>query len=114
MAKPFSQLYDKMPSEAKARVEARVQATLLEMNLQELRQQLTQLTQEDVAALLKVTQSYVSRVERRSGDILLSTLRTYVQALGGEVEIRVRVPGKDEVRLRQDDPINLEALTTVG
>ena len=111
MAKPFKKLIDKMSPEAQADVRARVQASLLEMNLQELRQQCTALTQEDVADLLKVTQAYVSKVERKTGDMMLSTLRAYVKALGGDIEIVVKIPGKPEVLLKQGDPVNLEALT---
>lgn len=110
MAKPFKDLFEKMSPEAKADVDARVKLSLLEMNLQELRQQHTALTQEDVAELLKVTQAYVSKVERRTGDMMLSTLRAYVKALGGDVEILVKIPGKPEVRLKQGDPVNLEAI----
>jgi hypothetical protein len=49
-----------MSPAAQKRVEERTQAMLLEMNLQELRQHCTELTQEDVARLLEVTQAYVS------------------------------------------------------
>lgn len=50
------------------------------------------LKQEDIAKRLKVSQSRVSRIER--GDIdtaQVSTLRAYAQALGGDLEISVRV-----------------------
>ena len=110
MAKPFKNLLKKMSPEAQADVDARVKLSLLEMNLQELRQQFTALTQEDVADLLKVTQAYVSKVERRTGDMMLSTLHAYVKALGGEVSILVKLPGKPEVRIKQGEAVNLEAL----
>jgi transcriptional regulator with XRE-family HTH domain len=73
---------------------------LLEMNLQELRQRCTELTQQDVAELLDVTQAYVSKLERR-GDMLVSTLYSFVKSLGGELEIRARLPGTGEVRITQ-------------
>jgi len=44
-------------------------------------------TQEQLAGKLRVTQAAVSRLERRT-DMHLSTLREFVRALGGEVEIR--------------------------
>ena len=43
-------------------------------------------TQEELAALLERSQSQVSETERRQ-DVLLSTLRSYVKALGGELEV---------------------------
>lgn len=78
------------------------------MNLQELRQHCTDLTQKDVADLLDVTQAYVSKFERR-GDVLLSTLFAYVQALGGELEIRAKLPGCGDVKITQFDHRGLGA-----
>jgi len=50
-------------------------------------------TQEDLAARLGVGQDTVSCIERRS-DILLSTLRRYVEAMGGELELLARFPNR--------------------
>jgi predicted XRE-type DNA-binding protein len=50
------------------------------------------MTQADVAAVLGVTQSRVSDIERgRSSTIELETLRAFAAALGGEIDIIVRV-----------------------
>jgi predicted transcriptional regulator len=103
-----------MSPEAQKRVRERTKAMLLEMNLQELRQHCTELTQDDVAELLDVTQAYVSKFERR-GDMLLSTLYAYVKALGGKIEIRATVPGAQEVRVTQFEHLGeLAALTGKG
>jgi hypothetical protein len=50
------------------------------------------LTQEQLAATMQVSQAQVSRVENQA-DLYLSTLRTYIEALGGELQIRVAFPG---------------------
>jgi len=100
MAKPFKNLVGRMSPDAQKRVQAKTQTMLLEMSLQELRQHCTDLTQGDVAELLAVTQPYVSKFERRE-DMLLSTLYAYVTALGGELEIRARLPGSAEIRVTQ-------------
>jgi len=111
MAKPFKNLVRRMSPEARKRIRQRTKAMLLEMNLQELRQRCTELTQNDVAKLLDVTQAYVSKFERR-GDMLLSTLYAYVKALGGKLEIRARVPGGRGVRVTQFERLgDLAALT---
>jgi transcriptional regulator with XRE-family HTH domain len=57
----------------------------LAMTLRELRE-FAQKTQEDVAETAAMTQSELSRLERRD-DHLLSTLRRYVEALGGRLEV---------------------------
>jgi predicted XRE-type DNA-binding protein len=115
MAKPFKNLVARMSPEAQERVKARTSAMLLEMNLQELRQRCTELTQQDVAELLDVTQAYVSKFERR-GDMLISTLYSFIKSLGGEVEIRATLPGTAEVRITQFEHLaeQLPALAAVG
>ena len=55
-------------------------------------------TQEQVAKAMRGTQATVSQIEGRS-DMRLSTLRSYVRALGGELEIFARF-GYVEYRLR--------------
>jgi len=115
MAKPFKTLTDKMSPERKARADARASRMLLEMDLQELRQRCTELTQEDVAELLHVTQAYVSKFERGE-DALLSSLYAHVRALGGELELRARFPGREEVRVTQYEEVGRlrEAMAAKG
>lgn len=50
-----------------------------------------QLTQETLAETLGMSQSEVSKVERRT-DIYVSTLRRYIEAMGGELQIFARFP----------------------
>ena len=72
------------------------QNEILEMNLKQLRQE-TGLTQQQMADAIGVAQSQLSRIEHRQ-DHIISTLRTYIQALGGELEI-VAVLGDKRVKL---------------
>jgi len=62
-----------------------VEKEVVRLTLRELREQLGK-TQAAVAALSKVSQAELSRAERRR-DHLISTLRRYVESLGGEIEI---------------------------
>jgi thiamine biosynthesis lipoprotein ApbE len=75
----------RLSPEAQARVRATVEAELEELTLKALRQDLA-LTQSEVSQSADMTQSELSRVESRN-DHLTSTLRRYVEALGGELEI---------------------------
>ena len=70
-----------------------------EMTLQELRQGITNFSQEDIAEMLRVTQGYVSKLERQD-DMLVSKLYAYVEALGGQVEIRAKFPSQ-EIQINQ-------------
>lgn len=94
MAKSFSELRSKMSPERRRRNAAEAERMLLEMTLQELRQSITTFSQEDIAEMLKVTQGYVSKLERQD-DMLVSKLYAYVEALGGQVEIRAKFPNQE-------------------
>jgi predicted transcriptional regulator len=77
----------RLSPEANKRVTKQVKSELEAMSLRELRQDLD-LTQQQVAERADMTQSELSRLEGRS-DLRLSTLRRYVEALGGELEISI-------------------------
>jgi transcriptional regulator with XRE-family HTH domain len=68
-----------------------------EMSLRELRKA-RKLTQARVAKILGTTQDSVSRLEKRS-DLLLSTLRKTVKAMGGDVHIIAEFPDRAPVVL---------------
>lgn len=99
MAKNFNELRAKMAPERRRRNAAEAERMLLELTLQELRHDVTKLSQEQVAEILDVTQGYISRLERQE-DMLVSNLYTYVEALGGRVEIRAKFPDH-EVQITQ-------------
>lgn len=68
-----------------------MQAAIDGIKLAELRQ-VRRLTQNEMAKKLKIDQSNVSRIERGRFDAVeIRTLRKYVEALGGELEIRVTI-----------------------
>jgi transcriptional regulator with XRE-family HTH domain len=68
-----------------------------EMSLRDLRKA-RKLTQTRVAKTLGITQDSVSRLEKRS-DLLLSTLRKTVKAMGGDVRIIAQFPDRSPVFL---------------
>ena len=72
------------------RVEAQTQALLAVVKLAELREA-RQATQQELAQALEMTQANVSRIEHED-DIYLSTLRRYVEALGGQLEVHAVFP----------------------
>lgn len=89
---------DRLPAKRRAKVERRA-AQLIEeeMTLRELRKAHA-LTQVDLARRLKIKQASVVKLERRS-DMLLSTLRRYIVAMGGELEIVAHLPNRAPVRI---------------
>jgi predicted transcriptional regulator len=98
MTRNWKSLKDsKLSPEALARVRARASAELEELTLKGLRQGLA-LTQTEVSRTASMTQSELSRLEARN-DHLTSTLRRYVEALGGELEVTA-VFGSRRVKIR--------------
>lgn len=78
----------------------KVAARAMELaTLKDLRQAARQ-TQEQLAAALGVRQDTISRLEKRS-DMLLSTMRHYVESMGGELELVARFPDRPPVVIRQ-------------
>ncbi len=98
MARNFRELEAKMPPASLARAKARAKEMMAEMLLAEVRKAVG-LTQEELAASLGIKQPTLSRLESQS-DMQISTLRNLVEALGGQLEIVVHMPGGD-IRLTQ-------------
>ena len=90
MAKPFKNLRAKMSPDAKASSIERARELRREIRLNELRGALG-ISQEELAELLDKKQAAISRLERRS-DMHVSTLRAFVKALGGKLEIIAQFP----------------------
>lgn len=111
MAKNFSTLKAKMSSEAQARAEARTAQMAREMPLFELRRA-RDLSQANLANVLNVSQAAVSKLERRT-DMYISTLRSHIQAMGGELEVVAKFPD-GEVRITNFEASSKEASEQIG
>ncbi len=83
----------KLSPEAQARVNVRVAATIAELPLAGLRRA-RELSQQTLAGAMGVSQSEISKIERRS-DVYVSTLRSFIEAMGGELAIIARFPEGD-------------------
>lgn len=102
MAKKYSDLRMKMPATERAEVDKRVQEELARMPLYRIRRA-RQLTQKQLADLLEIDQPSVSKLERRT-DMYVSTLRNFVEAMNGRIEIKAVFPeGEYEIVQFGDD-----------
>jgi DNA-binding XRE family transcriptional regulator len=86
MARNFKELQAKMSPAVRAEVDAWVKETIKNMPLDELRHA-REMTQVNLAKVLGVPQGSISKLERRT-DMYLSTLRSYIEAMGGRLELR--------------------------
>jgi DNA-binding XRE family transcriptional regulator len=94
----FDRLRAGLSAESRAKADALTEAMERDLSLAELRRARA-MTQEQLAADLHVGQASIAKLERRT-DMYLSTLRRFVEAMGGELEIVARFPDQPHVRLR--------------
>lgn len=88
----FEEFRRPMTPERRARIDAIKQEMLHEMELYQLREQ-AEISQVELAKRLKTAQGAISRLEHQP-DMLVSTLREYVQAMGGQLEVSAKIGGR--------------------
>ena len=94
----FSDLRERMAPERRARNRLATASMLTEMPLHELRRALD-FSQAALAEALETDQGNISRLEQRA-DMYISTLRRYVEAIGGTLDLVARFP-EGEARITQ-------------
>ena len=97
MAKSYEVLRNRIPEKQRARIEKKAGKILEEMSLNDIRLS-RRCSQNELAELLEIRQASVSKLERRS-DIHVSSLRKYIEALGGKLVIQAEFP-EGAVRIR--------------
>ncbi len=105
MPRNVSDVISKLSPAQRKKVEARAaQLIAEEMTLQELRRA-RKLTQQRIAKTLGIGQEGVSKLEKRS-DLLISTLRSCVEAMGGHLSLVAEFPDRKPVVLSGIGSIN--------
>lgn len=110
MVRTLNQVLATLPANRRAKIERRAGELA---TLKDLRHAVER-TQEELATSLGVGQDTISRIERRS-DMLLSTLRRYVEAMGGKLELVAEFPDRPRIvidqlaRTREQPPSRTQA-----
>jgi transcriptional regulator with XRE-family HTH domain len=98
MGRTLDQVIAELPPDRQERVDARYRELKQEVEgLRELRE-IAGKAQLEIAAALHIKQPSVSKIERQT-DMYLSTLRSYVEAIGGKLELVVKLPRRPAIRL---------------
>lgn len=98
MGRTLGEMIDSLPRRRRERIDARYRELKKEAeSLSELRKAVGK-AQAEIAATLKIKQPSVSKIEQQT-DMYLSTLRSYVEAIGGKLDLVVRLPARRTVRL---------------
>jgi regulator of protease activity HflC (stomatin/prohibitin superfamily) len=100
VGRTLDEMLDALPKSRRAKIDRRYRELRDEVeSLQQLRRAVGR-AQMDIAAALRIKQPSVSKIEKQT-DLYLSTLRSYVEALGGKLELVVRLPAHRPLRIRQ-------------
>jgi len=91
MAKPLSELLKKVDSEVIKNAEKQAAEEILEIRLARLREEL-ELTQNEVAKLLGISQPSVANLEKRGEEVKVASLKRYVEAMGGKLRLCIELP----------------------
>jgi transcriptional regulator with XRE-family HTH domain len=97
MTVSLEQMLAEESEQSKARIRSLVEEMREELNLREIRRA-RKLTQARLSRKLKIGQEGVSRIEKRT-DLYLSTLRSYVEGVGGKLSLIVEFPDRAPVIL---------------
>ncbi len=96
--KTLEQKLEEISPKRQAKIKARTRELVArEMSLRELRHAVNK-TQKTVARTLNMGQEGVSRLEKRS-DLLLSTLRNFVEAVGGSLMLVAQFPDQEPIAI---------------
>ena len=98
LGRTLKEVMDSLPKDRQRRIQERYRELKNEVeSLKELRAAVGK-AQAEIAAVLKIKQPSVSKLERQA-DMYLSTLRKYIEAIGGDLELVVHLPSRQSVRL---------------
>jgi predicted XRE-type DNA-binding protein len=98
MGRTFDEIMDSLPPERRARIEARAEELMAEIESLRALRQFAEQSQQQIAQKLGIKQPSVHKIEQQT-DLYLSTLRRFVEAAGGTLELRVNLPGHAPIRL---------------
>lgn len=98
MERNMSDVRAALSPERRAAIAARTAALIDEVEGLKAFRQLAERSQEQLAETLGIKQPSVAKIEKQT-DLYLSTLRRFVEAAGGRLELRVELPGKGVLHL---------------
>ena len=106
MTVPLKDVLDALPPKRRAELDRRFKELINEVeSLRELRR-ISAKSQAKIAKTLKISQPAVSKIEKQT-DMYLSTLRSYVEAIGGELDVIVRLPNRAPVKVKSLEDVAL-------
>ncbi len=87
----FDDVLAELPLERQEKIKRESERMLMELRLAEIREEL-ELSQQQLAKELNISQPSVVAMEKRGNDIRLSSVKRYVEAMGGQLSLSVALP----------------------
>ncbi len=98
MGRTLDEIMERLPAERRAAIDIRTEELLQEVEGLKALRVLADRSQEQIAEALGIKQPSVHKIERQT-DLYLSTLRRFIEAAGGTLELRISLPGKGTLHL---------------
>lgn len=89
--KSFEEKFSKLPVARQNKIKAMADTMALDVGLQKLREEMC-ISQQELANTMGISQSAVAQFENNSENVRLSTLKRYIEAMGGEISLMVQMP----------------------
>ncbi|MBP2170516.1 transcriptional regulator with XRE-family HTH domain [Erwinia toletana] len=87
----LNELIAKRSPASQARIQQKADAMILDVRLRQLREELA-LSQTELAGIMGISQPAIAAIEARGEEIKLSSLKKYIEALGGKLSLNVEMP----------------------
>ena len=91
MTKTLQEMLAERSLDSQARIKQLAEQLLLENQLSRIREEL-EISQKELAQTMGIKQPSLSAIENRGNDIKISTMKKYVEAMGGKLRIDVELP----------------------
>ena len=91
MTKTLQEMLAERSLDSRARIKQLAEQLLLENQLSRIREEL-EISQQELAQTMSIKQPSLSAIENRGNDLKISTMKKYVEAMGGKLRIDVELP----------------------
>lgn len=91
MARNLNDMLASRSQESQDRIDEMADEMLLEVQFQAIREEL-EITQAELARNMGISQPSVVAIEQRGNDVKLSTIKRYIEAMGGKMSINIELP----------------------
>lgn len=87
----FDEFMARLPEDEQQKIHEMTEELMLEAGLSTLREELT-LSQKELAEAMGISQPAVAQIEQRGNELKLSTLKRYIETMGGKLSLVVEMP----------------------